>query len=154
MQRMCRRFFAAVVGLVAVAGAASAQSPPPNYFPPVQAAPVTPASGTAVVQGQGGCSNCGSAANGYAVPYGSYGPRDRNGCGSLKADCGFIFGSCKSFFDPCGPVPCDGGGGKHAGKHGGLFGGRLGGCCGIQPFGSPYNNGGWNHCTYDSFLNH
>jgi hypothetical protein len=79
------------------------------------------------------------------IPYGQYGPGYANGCGSCKSTTGFIFGSCQSFFEPCGPVP----------GHGlGLGAGRLG-CrpCGIHPFGQPYNKG-INGCTYDSYVNH
>ena len=158
MQRMCRRLFAAVVGLVAAAGAASAQSPPPGYLAPVvpiQALPnpVAPAPGTTVMKGQGWCANCTTAVGVPGTPYvqnGQYGPGCNNGCGSLKADCGFIFGSCKSFFDPCGPLPAGGHGGGcgHCGGHG-----RFGRNCPILAPNPPYGTG-YNGCCYDSYLNH
>jgi len=154
---MCRRLFAAVVGLVAAAGAASAQSPQPSYVVLVQAVPapapvipgpVAPAPGSVVVRGQGGCANCTTSvgAPGGPLTFGQYGPGCQNGCGSLRSDAGFIFGSCKSFFAPCGPEPLGGCG--HGGKHGGF--GRN---CPILAPNAPYGTG-YNGCCYDSYLNH
>jgi hypothetical protein len=183
MQRMWRRMFAAVAGVVVVAGLASAQSPPPysvpNQLPPVNAtpapgyavplpaaipgAPVTPV-GATHIRGSGGCSGCasptGSACGcGLApVPNASYGAGCGNGCGSIKADAGIVFGSCKSFFNPCGPLPLGHGNGNGCGNgHGGGCGNGgghgLGGKCGIFPLGKPYNVG-THGCVYDSFLDH
>jgi hypothetical protein len=167
--------FAALAGVLAIVGAASAQAPGqipipqplPNgaarlqsTFSPayVAGAPVTPA-GAIFVKGSGGCSSCGNTA---ATPC-QYGKTDcNNGCGSVKSTCGIIFGSCKSFFNPCGPLPsgggwggngklgggCGSGGGGHG--HGG---GGHGGHCPPPPYGKPYGTGA-NMCTYDSFLNH
>jgi hypothetical protein len=165
MQRMCRRIFAAVVGLFAVAGTAAAQSPPPSSLPPIAgvsvpayqaATPITPASGATVIRGQGGCAGCASTVPGGTVSsypqYGLYGPKDRNGCGSYRSDLGFIFGSCKSFFDPCGPQPCGGcGGGGRGGK--GCGGGLFNRNCPPHQFGQPYGTP-FNGCVYDSYLNH
>jgi hypothetical protein len=154
MQRMWRHLFAALAGVLAVVGAASAQTPGQIIVPQplpsgvarlnlvVAPAPIVLAGGQTYVRGSGGCNGCGTPA-----PCASPCPIARdcnNGCGSAKSDCRFMFGSCKSFFDPCGPN-----GGGH-GRHGG---GGLGRCHGWN-FGSPYNQGNWNHCTYDSFLNH
>jgi hypothetical protein len=147
MQRMWRQMFAAVLGVLAVTGLASAQAPNtlPQPLPPLRAqavpaqaqltaapviAPVIPVGHT---RGSGGCSSC--------AP--SNGP-----CTGPKSDCAFIFGSCKSFFDPCGPKHGGGWGGGH-----GRIGGGHGSRCGIAPFGTPYGTG-QNMCHYDSFLNH
>jgi hypothetical protein len=149
--------FAALVGVLAAVGAASAQAPAPlpipqqlpnatarlqAIAPPAYPAgsPVTPVGGQVYVKGSGGCSSCGSASSSNA-PFGCYQPGCNNGCGSLKADCGFMFGSCKSFFDPCGP----GLGGGHGRGHGSR--------CGTFPFGTPYGHG-YNGCVYDTYLNH
>ncbi|MBA4062222.1 MAG: hypothetical protein C0501_00685 [Isosphaera sp.] len=133
--------FAAAAGVLAVAGMASAQSPPPNPLPRIPvapAAPVQPASAVAHVKGSGGCVGCGPA-----IQTGQYGPGQRNGCGSYRSDAGFIFGSCKSFFDPCGPLPCEG--------HGkfGLFRNP----CPTHPYARPYGTG-FNTCQYDTYHNH
>jgi hypothetical protein len=151
---MWRHLFAALAGVLAVVGMSSAQSPPPNLLPPIQsvspgpqpAAPgtVAPASGNYAAEGGY------KAAMNAPIPYAAYGPNQMNGCGGCKSDLGFMFGTCKSFFDPCGPLPCDSTGGI-LGKHLGNKFGR-GGCCGIHPFGKPYNTG-CNMCTYDSYLN-
>jgi hypothetical protein len=142
-----QRMFAAAAGVLVVAGMASAQAPTPNPLPrlPVaQPAPVQPASAVTHVKGSGGCSNCGPAAGyGPAVQTGQYGPGQRNGCGSYRSDAGFIFGSCKSFFDPCGPLPCNGHGKS------GLFRGS----CPTHPYAQPYGTG-FNPCVYDSYHNH
>ena len=126
MQRMWRQLFAALAGVLAVVSAASAQSPGQITIPqPLPggarpgsrscrrrrwpARPIAPAGGQVYVRGSGGCNGCGSC--GYRGPCGPL-PTGRgcnNGCGSLKADCGFMFGSCKSFFDPCGVQPMGGG---------------------------------------------
>jgi hypothetical protein len=76
------------------------------------------------------------------VPYNEFCPQCANGCGSLKSDLGFFFGSCKSFFNPCGPIPCNGLGGS-------------GGCnkCGVYPYGKPYATP-FNGCAYSSYQNH
>lgn len=151
MRRMWHSLFTAVAGLVVLAGSASAQSAAPKPFPPVQtvsgqstpaAAPVAPASGSYVSEG-------GARAVMHApIPYAAYGKGQLNGCGGFKSDLGFIFGSCKSFFDPCGPVPC----GADGKALGGRLNGRLLGGSRLHPFGSPYNVG-CTGCSYDSFLN-
>jgi hypothetical protein len=107
-----------------------------------------------VVPGTGGCTNCGPAAGGTAhrgflmTASGGYfgtscqfGQPCNNGCGSLRSDAGFVLGSCRQFFAPCGPTPCAGG---LWGKHGSCNNPVLGrGACG--PF---------NPCVYDSYANH
>jgi len=155
--------FAALASVLAVAGLASAQSPSPNPLPlppspaqiagtPVIGAPVI-LTGATHVKGSGGCSSCGSAAT--AAPLGCYGtPACNNGCGSVKSDCGFIFGSCKSFFSPCGPSTSGHGHGNGVGGGcGGLGGGGHHGRCALLPLGTPYGHG-YNPCVYDSVLNH
>jgi hypothetical protein len=184
MQRMWRQMFAAVAGVVVIAGAAAAQSPPPQPLPPIipVAAPVhgsgyaVPAVMPATIGLNGGaiqnaipptvnqpiiaighgsrgkgCADpcatpcptpCAAPANPCATP--------ANGCSSFKQDCNFMFGSSKSFFDACGPTGGHGG----CGGHGlGRFG-KHGANCPVPPWGTPYNQGGWTHCHYDSFLNH
>ena len=153
MQRMWRPMFAALAGVLAVAGFASAQSPPPKPFPPVQSVstpgqivggPIAPASGSYASEG-------GVKAVMHApIPYAAYGPGQLNGCGGFKSDLGFMFGTCKSFFDPCGPVPCEDRGWNLGKRLGSKFGGKCG--CGVHPFGSPYNTG-CNACTYGSYAN-
>jgi len=160
MQRMWRQMFAALAGVLAVVSAASAQTPGQIVIPQplpngtarlnaiVAPAPVTPAGAQTYVRGSGGCNGCGTAAP-CAAP--CQPARDcNNGCGSFKSDCNFMFGSCKSFFDPCGPS------GNGHGRHGGRCGGGFGGHhdrCGNWSFGAPYGHG-CNPCIYDSFLNH
>ncbi len=168
MQFTSLKMFAAVAAAISIAGLAQAQYAAPNQgynyqnpyaLRPVQAVqPPAAAAATSLPPGPGaampgapaGCTNCGPVYGkklgtawgpGLApVPYGEYCRGCANGCGSLKSDLGFFFGSCKSFFSPCGPVPCQGCGG-HLGK------------CGAFPYGRPYANG-YNTCCYDSYLNH
>jgi hypothetical protein len=167
---MWRQLFAAVLGVAAVAGVSAAQSPPPRPLPPIVpvAAPLAvPAShsGYAIpdVMPTSGGTNAPAtlAGNGIrgvlqqpAISYGMPGPGCANGCGSAKHDAGFMFGSCKSYFDPCGPQPCGGSGtGRFRGGHkcgGGLF---HGGNCPDHPFGTPYGIP-HSHCKYDSWLNY
>lgn len=148
-----RRLFLAVLGMVAVAGVASAQQP---QYQPVQyptapsaaaAAPISPASGTTVIKGNGGCSNCGptvaSTSRGFTmskVTGGNCvtGNHCQSGCGSLKSDLAFHFGSCKSFFAPCGPT----------------LGSHFGGKCGTVPFATPWGQGFSCPRAYDSYANH
>jgi hypothetical protein len=155
MQRMWRHLFAALAGVLAVVGAASAQTPGQIIIPQPQPsgesrlnavvapAPIALAGGQTYVRGSGGCNGCGTPAP-CATPC-KTGRDCNNGCGSVKSDCNFMFGSCKSFFDPCGPS------GNGHGRHGG---GGHGNRCGDWSFGAPYNTGNWTHCVYDSFLNH
>ncbi len=121
-------------------------------------APVGPVVGAAPAVGAPGCSSCGNGKISYGVPSPylpqrtSWGPGlapvpynetcadCANGCGSVKSDLGFWFNSCKSFFNPCGPIPC-----------GGLCNGRT--KCPAYPYGHPYSTG-FNTCKYDSNLNH
>ncbi|HYH65414.1 MAG TPA: hypothetical protein VD866_12025 [Urbifossiella sp.] len=162
--RIWGRLAAAVLGAAALAGSASAQAPAPAFvpqqvvaqpapgptaptvaipgapatLPPAAAAsvPVAPAPGTTVVNG--GTSHRGfvmNATGGYLGTSCGLGQPCNNGCGSLRSDLGLVFGSCRSFFAPCGPK---------AFGHGGCNRPVLGsGPCG--PF---------NPCVYDSYLNH
>ncbi len=174
MQRMWRQMFTAVAGLLTVVGTASAQGAPPKSLPPLPPLPAIPlapsiewdkkaplASPTStapasVVPTAGGYAADVAApvvgvpaapvAMGRApIQSAQYGPGCANGCGNFKSDLGFMFGSCKSFFEPCGPTPCNGG---HCGKA--RFGCKA---CGIHPFGQPYGTV-YNGCGYDSYLNH
>jgi hypothetical protein len=136
-----RRLFLSVLGVCAVAGVATAQQPP-SQQPPI-AAPAYPSTAMVAVPMQpsgglpaynGGCVNCagpattpsltgGAPARGFQMLSGGHcmlGYGCQNGCGSVKSDLAFQFGTCKQFFNPCGPS-CDGGlfGGK-----GTLFGGK------------------------------
>src|SRR5262245_53536715 len=128
-----RRFLFAALGVLAVAGVASAQQPhypaPPVQYPPVGprvAAPqIIPASGRNVIRCDGGCTNCGPTTGHRGFTMSSVtggkcmvGYPCQNGCGSVKSDLAFHFGSCKNFFSNCGPT-C-----------GGLFGEK----CPTQPF--------------------
>jgi hypothetical protein len=168
---MWRRLFAAVVGVAVVAGASAAQSPPPRPLPPIVpvAAPVAlPATspGYAIPQvmpASGGTNGPASIRTDglhgviqqAPISYGVSGQGCANGCGNYKHDLGFMFGSCKSFFDPCGPQPCGGGFGTGRFRGGHKCGGGLcgGGRCPDHPFGTPYGTG-HNGCKYDSWLNH
>ena len=178
MQRMWRQMFAAVLGVAALAGASAAQSPPPRPLPPIVpiAAPVavTPAPAAAVphlmpavgldVPAQAPAPAAPApAAPGTVVPppaantaYGVGVHGCNNGCGTFKQDCTFMFGSCKSFFNPCasGAADCGGFGlGRFHGGHcgGGLFGHH--GKCPDLPWGTPYGTG-HSGCKYSSWLNH
>lgn len=147
MQRMWRKLFATLTAVLVVAGVTSAQAPPPKPFPPVitvsaQTPPVTDS--VAPVSGSYAAEGGAKAVARAPIPFAAYGPGQLNGCGGLKSDLGFIFGTCKSFFDPCGPIPC--------GANGSRLGGRFSGKHMIHPFGSPYNVG-CTGCSYDSFLN-
>lgn len=148
-----RRLILAAFGVFAVAGVASAQQPAPQpavqYAPvPAPAAvagtPVRPAAGATVIQGSGGCTSCGTGA-GVAAKFKmstggdcGYGYPCQNGCGSLKSDLAFQFGSCKTFFSPCGPM-CNG---------------ALGGKCGYLQFAKPYGTGWTCPRQFDTYLNH
>jgi hypothetical protein len=150
------RFILAAFGAFAIAGVAAAQQPPvaappaaAPAAPPATATPpaaVAPAPGPTVIRG-GGCTGCGTAAP-LANVRGAihtasggnchYGYGCQNGCGSVKSDLAFHFGSCKDFFAPNGPT-C-----------GSLHGSR----CGYQGFAQPFGTG-WN-CPrqYDTYMNH
>jgi len=154
MQKMWRQLFAAVLGVVALGGVASAQNPAPRSYEmvlpqampvPAKAAvsnPITPVAGAIYMRGSGGCSSCGNGATAAPAPsFAQYGPQQRNGCGSAGADAKFIFGSCKSFFDPC-----DAGGGRGRGCS------SCSGCPSwplAQPYGTKFHG-----CVYDTYLNH
>ncbi len=112
-------------------------SPAPAQIAGTQVIPA----GAIHVKGSGGCSSCGTPAP-AASNCGGCGSAGGNGCPSAKQTCGFMFGSCKSFFNPCGS---GGLGGGHGGGHGGK--------CGSLPFGKPYGTG-YNGCVYDTYLNH
>ncbi len=117
-----RHLFLAALGVFAVSGAVSAQQPqyrPAAQYPLAPAAaaatPLQPVSGTTVIRGGAGCNNCGTPAVGpttrgftmSSITGGNcaYGYPCQNGCGSVRSDLGFHFGSCKNFFAPCGPTP-------------------------------------------------
>ncbi len=88
------------------------------------------------------------------VPYNEYCTSCANGCGSIKSDIGFIFGSCKNFFNPCGPKPCGSwAGGCGAGGCGAGGCGHGHGHCPTFPYGTPYGKP-YCSCIYDSYLNH
>ena len=150
-----RRLILAALGVLAVAGAASAQQPqspgPRVQYPTISpgaavAIPVVPASGATVIKGDGGCTNCGttagrgftmSAVKGVTGGNCMLGYPCQNGCGSVKSDLAFHFGSCKNFFSPCGPT-CGG----------------LGGHCPAMPFNAPFGIGWGCPRQYDSYANH
>lgn len=131
-----RNLFLAAVAALALTSAATAQQPKPGQ-------PVYPASGVNIVKGSGGCSNCGTPA---AAPCGpatrgftmsklagkdcGYGRECNSGCGSLKSDFAFGFGSCRDFFSPCGPR------------------------CPTLPFAKPFGTGWDCPRQYDSYANH
>jgi hypothetical protein len=148
-----RKLFFAALGALVVAGVAPAQQPVPVVAPPGAPA-VQPYAGPAVIRGNGGCTNCGPGASlGYRFYMATGGDCQpgracQNGCGSLKSDLAFHFGSCKGFFNPCGPV-C---GYDGLGGHGHLFG--RGGCCPTLPFNAPYGTGWCCPRQYDSYANH
>jgi len=136
-----RQLFLAALGVFAVSGVASAQQPQtypqPAPFPVVSPAaaasrPIIPASGATTsfkMVGGDGCA--------ISQPC-------NNGCGSAKGDFAFQFGSCKSFFSPCGP-----------GSGGGLFGGGLfGGRCPKPGFAQPWGQGWTCPPIYDTYANH
>jgi hypothetical protein len=155
------RLVAAAVAAVALHAAARAADPVPAA--PAPAAPVA-------VRGSGGCPNgdcggfagpgavagghrtahrgfvMGNAAGGYFTDACQFGRRCNNGCGSLRSDAGFVLGSCRSFFAPCGPGLLDCGHGRGCG--GGLFGKCPKGGPGVPPAGP------FDPCLYDSYLNH
>lgn len=145
-----RQLFLAALGVFAVAGFASAQQPQVQYIPqpapsPAAAVPVIAASGTNYIRGSG-CTNCGvPAVSQYSLAGCQMGSSCSNGCGSVKSDLAFHFGSCKSFFDPCGPT-C---GGRGHGR-GSLFGDR----CPTYPLAQPYGTGWFCPRQYDSNANH
>ncbi len=150
-----RRLILAALGVFAVAGVASAQQPqyqPPAQYPAsyppgaVAAMPVQPASGATVIRGNG-CTNCGPAAGSATrgtftmsnVTGGNCGLGNgcQNGCGSVKSDLAFHFGTCKQFFAPCGPT-CGG----------------LWTKCPTQGFAQPWGTGYGCPPIYDSHSNH
>ena len=133
----------------------SAPSTPRAQPAPGPTAPSVPAAAPVVVTGNGGCTNC-TAPGGVASVGGGTGGRGfvmsggggyfgtncqsghncNSGCGSLRSDAGFVLGSCRSFFAPCGP---------------GLLGGS--GRC-HHPVGGTGPAGPFNPCVYDSYNNH
>ena len=151
-----RNLFLAALGVFAVAGVASAQQPQyqppaipvPVTYPPgaVAATPIQPTSGATVIRGDGGCTNCGSAATKHPCTFTmsnvtggkcGYGYPCQNGCGSIKSDLAFHFGTCSQFFSPCGPT-C-----------GGLFK-----KCPTLPYAQPWGTGYACPPAYDSHNNH
>lgn len=150
MQRIWRQMCAAAAGVLVVAGLAAAQNPPnpfpvrPTAGPGYVIVPASAGYNTPVVPpGSGVMGFASQVHNAPPVPYAQ--PSVASGCGNIKSDLGFMFGSCRSFFDPCGPVPCNGGGhGTHRFGKGG---------CPSAPYAAPYGTG-YNTCCYDSYLNH
>ncbi|MBM3980757.1 MAG: hypothetical protein FJ304_10810 [Planctomycetes bacterium] len=143
-----RNLFLAALGVLAVAGVASAQPAPQYQFPthsPATAAatPIQPVNGATVIRGTG-CSNCGpttTASRGFTMSLGKVtggncqlGAPCQSGCGSVKSDLAFHFGSCKNFFAPCGPT--------------------LNSRCGVLPFAQPFGQGFACPRPYDSYANH
>ncbi|MBN9122632.1 MAG: hypothetical protein J0I06_26380 [Planctomycetes bacterium] len=157
-----RKMLLAALGVLAVAGAASAQQPVPSIpvrMPSVPvtaptvspaaaaATPLVPASGATVIRGDGGCANCGSSTGRGFVMSGisnvtggncQLGYPCQNGCGSIKSDLAFHFGSCKNFFAPCGPTCSSLSGHK----------------CPTLPFAAPWGQGWQCPRAYDSYTNH
>lgn len=150
-----RKLYLTLCGVVAFAGSAAAQDPHiqivspvpaayPTYPPATHAAsPVVPVAGSSIIRGNG-CTNCDKPSLGttFKMVTGGdcpFGHPCQNGCGSLKSNLAFAFGSCKNFFNPCGPT-----------WGSGLFGNK----CPKTPFAAPFGEG-W-HCPrqYDSFTNH
>lgn len=131
-----RHLFLAVLGVFAVSCAASAQQPQyrpaPQYPAAAAATPVQPASGATIIPAGAGCAKCGPVLRGgftmSSVTGGNcaLGAPCQNGCGSVRSDLGFHFGSCKQFFAPCGPTP----------------------------FAAPWGQGFGCPRTYDSYANH
>lgn len=151
------RLAAAAVAALALHAAARAANPTPTPAPAAPAAPTA-------VTGTGGCptGDCGGAGGGHRTAHrgfvmgnaaGGYfhdscpfGRGCNNGCGSLRSDAGFILGSCRSFFAPCGPGLLECGHGRGCG--GGLFGKCPKGGPGVPA------SGPFDPCKYDSHLNH
>lgn len=177
-RKMWSRLFVAAAGVFALSATASAQyqpavppvppalvqpvnmpiGQPPVAPPPVVVQPGAPAPAV-VVPGNGGCNGCGTANRGYTMSGGYAGSncqygntKCNNGCGSCKADHAFFFGSCKSFFDPCGPTVGGHGGGFGHGR--GCGGGLFGGHCPGAPILGRGPAGPFNPCVYDSYANH
>jgi hypothetical protein len=162
-----RRLFLSVLGVCAVAGVATAQQPQTQQ-PPI-AAPAYPPAAMASVPVQsgglpsynGGCINCsgpatfpsltgGAPARGIQMVTGGncmLGYGCQNGCGSVKSDLAFQFGTCKQFFSPCGPSCA---GGLFGGGKGTLFGDK----CPTLQFAQPYGIGWLCPRQYDTFANH
>ena len=67
----------------------------------------------------------------------AYGQACQNGCGSVKSDLAFHFGTCKQFFAPCGPT-CGG----------------LWTKCPKQGFAAPWGTGYGCPPAYDTHANH
>jgi hypothetical protein len=153
---------------------AVAQPAPGPVVPSVPAtvAPLAPGQGAVVVPGNGGVYAPNGTYNGGYFMSGPGTPTrlgsGPNGCGSCAQDAAFVFGSCRSFFAPCGGVSnghghggrghhgngCGGHGGNGCGNgHGGGLGFLLRGGC-INPVGGTGPAQGFNPCCYDSYLNH
>ncbi|AWM36920.1 hypothetical protein GobsT_52060 [Gemmata obscuriglobus] len=147
-----RSLLLAAIGAFAVSGTAAAQQPqyqPARYPAPSPAAaaatPLQPASGTTVISGGAGCSNCGTTTgpvrgfvmSGVSAPGCQLGAPCNSGCGSIKSDLAFQFGSCKNFFSPCGPT----------------WGG-FGHKCPTGPMNQPWGTGYGCPRAYDSHANH
>jgi hypothetical protein len=165
-----RRLFLSVFGVFAVVGVAAAQQPqtqqPPiaaPAYPPAAMAAAPVQSGSGLALNNGGCINCsgpatfpsltgGAPAAGFQMVTGGHcmlGYGCQNGCGSVKSDLAFQFGTCKQFFSPCGPSCAGGlfGGGKTS-----LFGNKE--KCPVVPFAQPYGTGWLCPRQYDTYANH
>lgn len=141
---MRHRVWSCLFALV-VSGGAVAAPPPVGYTMP-QPAPAPAAEAT---KHRGFVMGNGTAATGYFTDRCSYAQPCNNGCGSFRSDAGFVLGSCRSFFAPCGPGQL--GHGRGCGP--GLLGKHRcggGGCDagGLSP-GGPFDT-----CKYDSYTNH
>jgi hypothetical protein len=156
-----RHLLLATLGVLAISSAVSAQQPQ-YYYPAAPkypaAAPAAaagaqlqPVSGTTIIRGNGGCTNCGTPATQHgptirnsftmANVHGGncgLGAPCQNGCGSVKSDLAFHFGTCKQFFSPCGPT----------------IGGLWKGPCPSAPMAQPFGTGWGCPRGYDSYANH
>lgn len=151
-----RNLFLAAIGALIVAGGASAQPSaavaPPKPMPLPSISPAAAASAPIIQTGGGGpafrgdgCASGDCGKKGFVMQH-AHAPANNcqlgypcaNGCGGVRSDLAFQFGSCKNFFSPCGP------------QASGLWGHK----CPSQPFNTPWGQG-W-HCPrgYDSYSNH
>lgn len=95
-----RHYLAAIAGLFAAVGFASAQAPKftaaGNFANPADAAAIQQVSGLG--HASNSCASCASTAKGrYAIGAGTVMPI---GCSCLAAERTFLFGSCSQFFNP------------------------------------------------------
>jgi hypothetical protein len=153
-----RNLFLAVVGVFAVSGVASAQPSaavaPPRPLPLPALSPAAATAASPIIQTGGGgpayrgdgCATGDCGKGGFTMKHVNNAPANNcqlgypcaNGCGGVRSDLAFHFGSCKSFFSPCGP------------QYSGLFGTK----CPSQPFNTPWGQGWQCPRGYDSYTNH